>query len=154
MIIIISTIILIGLALTVLELFFIPGTTLVGLLGLIFSIAGVIITYRHYGSDIGLYILISTSLLKIGIIYFTFQRKAWNHFSLKSSIKSKVNEGITDGLEIGNTGITVSTLRPIGKAQFNDREYEVKTSGNYVENGIDIRITQISFNQITVEPTN
>jgi membrane-bound ClpP family serine protease len=154
MISIILIIIFIGLVLTVLELFFIPGTTLVGMLGILFSIAGVVITYKHFGPDTGLYVLIATSILKIGIIYFSFQRKAWTQFSLKSSIESKVNEGITEGLEIGHKGKTVSTLRPIGKAQFNNREYEVKTSGTYLDHGIEIRIIQISSNQITVEPTN
>ena len=154
MVIIILTIILIGVILTVLELFFVPGTTLVGLLGLIFSIAGVVITYRYYGTDVGMYVLSATTVLKLGILYYSFQRKAWTQFSLKTAINSKVNEGITDGLTIGETGVTMSTLRPIGKARFNQREFEVRTSGNYIDTGMAIRITDISSNQITVEPTN
>jgi membrane-bound ClpP family serine protease len=154
MLFIILTIIAIGLILTVLELFFIPGTTIVGLLGVIFSIAGIIITFRYFGSDIGFVVLASTTAAKIGVLYWSFHYKAWSRFSLKSAIRSKVNEGMTEGLTIGQTGTALSTLRPFGKAQINNREYEVKTlSGRYVDTGAQIIIKDISSNQIIVEPT-
>jgi membrane-bound ClpP family serine protease len=151
---IIFVILAIGLILTVLELFFIPGTTLVGILGLIFTISAIVITFKYFGTETGWYVLIGSTLVKAGIFYWSFHVKAWTKFSLNTSIRSKVNEGLTDGLLIGATGITISTLRPSGKAEFNDRQVEVRTSGPYVENGTSIRITGINSNQIIVEPTN
>jgi membrane-bound ClpP family serine protease len=73
---------------------------------------------------------------------------------LKSSIDSKVNEGITTSLHVGDEGKTVSTLRPVGKAEFKDGQFEVKTTGEYVETGMRIRITGIHSQQVTVEPIN
>ena len=55
---------------------------------------------------------------------------------------------------IGDEGITISTLRPIGKAMFNDKTMEVKTAGDYVEQGQKVKITHIELNQITVQPIN
>lgn len=154
MISIILVILAIGLILTVLEIFFIPGTTLVGILGMVFSISGVVITFRYFGPEVGWYVVMATTLVKIGVLYWSFHVNAWSKFSLKSSMKSKVNEGITDGLLVGATGRAVSTLRPSGKAEFNERQFEVRTAGPYVENGTQIRITGIILNQIIVEPTN
>jgi len=57
-------------------------------------------------------------------------------------------------VQIGDEGITLSTLRPIGKAEFNSKTYEVKTSGNYVDRGEKVKITQIESHQIVVEPIN
>jgi hypothetical protein len=57
-------------------------------------------------------------------------------------------------LNIGDEGTTVSTLRPIGKAEFQTRQFEVKTTGDYVETGIRIRIKNIQSHQIIVEPIN
>jgi membrane-bound ClpP family serine protease len=65
-----------------------------------------------------------------------------------------VNEGMLDTLNIGDEGKTISTLRPIGKAEFRNRQYEVKTGGDYVDTGTPVRITLIHSNQIIVEPTN
>jgi hypothetical protein len=48
----------------------------------------------------------------------------------------------------------MSTLRPVGKAEFGGKTYEVKTLGNYLEEGRKIRIKHIQSNQIIVEPLN
>jgi membrane-bound ClpP family serine protease len=152
--IIILSLLLIGLALIVIELVFIPGTTVVGLLGLIFAGAGVVIGYQHFGSDTGFYILIGTSVATLAALFYSFRSGAWSRFSNKSSMDGKVNEGITGGLSIGDEGITVSTLRPIGKAEFHSKTFEVKTLGQYVEAGKAIRIIQIHLNDIVVEPFN
>lgn len=150
--IIILSLLSIGLTLIIVELVFIPGTTVVGLLGLIFAIVGIIISYNHFGDDTGFYILLSTSAATLLALFYSFRSGAWSKFSLKSSIDSKVNEGITATLRIGDEGVTVSTLRPIGKAEFHDKTFEVKTSGNYIERGERVRITHIESQQIVVEP--
>jgi len=62
-----------------------------------------------------------------------------------------VNENILDGLEVGSTGITKSALRPVGKASFGDKEYEVHTLGNYLDAGASVRIIQIIGMKIIVE---
>ncbi|MBA4056144.1 MAG: hypothetical protein C0490_15625 [Marivirga sp.] len=152
--IIIISLLLIGLALIIIEVVFIPGTTVVGLLGLIFTVVGVVISYSHFGSDIGLFILLGTLATALVAIFYSFRSGAWKKFSLKSSMDSKVNEGIMDSIHIGDEGITVSTLRPMGKAEFNSKTFEVKTSGNYVERGEKVKITQIASHQIVVEPLN
>ena len=150
--IIVISLLLIGLTLIIVELVFIPGTTVVGLLGLIFAIVGIVISYSHFGNDIGFYILLATLASTLAALFYSFRSGAWSKFSLKSSINSKVNEGIMSSLQIGDEGITVSTLRPMGKAEFNSKTFEVKTSGNYIERGEKVRITQIESHQIVVEP--
>src|SRR5688572_17219312 len=131
--IVILSLLLMGLALIIVELVFIPGTTLVGLLGLIFTIVGVVISYDHFGSDIGFYFLIGTLITTLIALFFSFRTGAWTKFSLKTSIDSKVNEGLTQQLKVGDEGVTVSTLRPMGKAEFQTEIFEVKTFGSYVE---------------------
>jgi membrane-bound ClpP family serine protease len=152
--IIILSLLLIGLALIIVEVIFIPGTTVVGLLGLIFTIAGVVISYNHFGSNIGLYILIGTVVTTVAALFYSFRSGAWSRFSLKTSIDSKVNEGINKVLSKGDEGVTISTLRPIGKAEFRNGIFEVKTFGNYLEQGQKVRIIQVDASQIIVEPLN
>jgi len=152
--IIIIALLLIGIALLIAELIFIPGTTVVGLLGLIFSIVGIVISYRHFGSTIGFYVLMSTLAATVVAVFYSFRTGAWTRFSLKSSIDSRVNEGIMSTVQVGDEGVTLSTLRPMGKAVFNDKTFEVKTSGNYINQGERVKIVQIEAHQITVEVVN
>lgn len=150
--IVIISLLVIGLGLIIVELVFIPGTTVVGLLGLIFTGVGVAISYQHFGSDIGFYILMGTLVTSLVALFFSFRTGAWSRFALKSSIDSKVNEGITVNLKVGDEGVTISTLRPVGKAEFKAQTIEVKTSGQYIEQGQHVKIVQIENNQILVEP--
>ncbi len=152
--IIILSLLLIGLILIIVEIIFIPGTTVVGILGLIFSGVGIVVSYRHFGADVGLYILIATSVISISTLIYSFRSKSWTKFSLKTANNGKVNEGMLDALAVGEKGTTISTLRPIGKAEFNNKQFEVRTSGDYVDTNTPIRIILIQSHQIFVEPIN
>lgn len=152
--IIIIALLAIGLALLIAEIVFIPGTTLVGVLGIVFSIAGIVISYQHFGSEVGVYIIVGMGLATAAALYYSFKSGAWSKFSLKTSSQAKVNEGLVSELAIGDEGKALSTLRPVGKARFKNHEYEVKTLGDYVDNGTPIRIKLILSNQIIVEPIN
>ena len=148
----IITLLAIGLALIIIELVFIPGTTIVGLLGVIFTMFGIVISYRHFGSDIGFYILMGTLVTTCVALFYSFRTGAWSRFSHKSSIDSKVNEGMLSHIEVGAEGKAVTTLRPVGKVEFASGEFEVRTLGTYIEKGTHVRIKNIESNQIFVEP--
>lgn len=149
--IIIISLIIIGLVLFVVEVIFIPGTTVVGILGLVFMAVGVVVSYRHFGSDIGLYVLVGSAIGTLAALIYSFRSGAWERYSLKDSISSKVNEGLTDKLAVGDEGITVSTLRPSGKAEFKNELFEVRTSGHYIQPATRVRIISIEGMQIVVE---
>lgn len=148
---IIILLLLIGLALIVIELVFIPGTTVVGILGVVFAAASIVISYKHFGSDTGFSILVFATIATLATLIYSLRTGVWSRLSLKTSITSKVNEGLNDNLKVGDIGKSLSTLRPIGKAEFEAKQYEVKTSGEYIESGIAIRIKEIHSNQIIVE---
>lgn len=149
---VITALILAGLLLIIVEVVFIPGTTVIGLLGLIFTIVGIVFSYTHFGSEIGSYVLLVTAAASAVALYLSFRKGAWKKFSHQSAIDSRVNEGMADHLTAGEEGVSTSALRPMGSAEFNGRIFEVKTNGEYVPNGIKIRIVKIRSNDILVEP--
>jgi membrane-bound ClpP family serine protease len=150
--IIISTLLVIGLALIILELVFIPGTTVVGLLGFAFAVAAIIISYNHFGKQVGLYIFLGSLVVTGVALFFSFRSNAWSAFALTSTIQGKVNEGMIDFLKVGDVGTTISALRPMGKVSFDDTIVEVKTTGNYLEQGMKVRVIRLTHHQIIVEP--
>ncbi|MFM8912236.1 MAG: NfeD family protein [Flammeovirgaceae bacterium] len=150
----IVSLILVGLVLLIVEIVFVPGTTLVGIVGFALMMVGIVLTFKHHGSEAGWISLGMTSVLSGVVLYFSFTTNVWKRFSLKSSIDSKVNEGELNDLKEGMEGKTVSALRPVGKAELNNRTFEVRTSGTYLDSGSKVRIKKISLNQIFVEPIN
>lgn len=143
-----------GLALLVAEIIFVPGTTLVGVVGFIFLILGVALSFHYFGSESGWVTTGVTAAVSGFIFYYSFTTNVWSKFSLKSANNSKVNEGEKVDLKEGMEGTTISALRPIGKAELNNQTFEVKTLGTYLDSGKKIRIVKVIQNQIIVEPIN
>jgi membrane-bound ClpP family serine protease len=148
------SLIVFGLFLIVAEIIFVPGTTLVGIVGFVFLALGIGFSFNYFGSETG-WITVGVSSVASGLIlYYSFKANVWSRFSLKTSIDSKVNEGELNSLTVGMEGHTVSALRPVGKAELKNKLYEVKTLGEYLDSGRKIRVIQIASNQIIVEPIN
>lgn len=143
--------IVVGLLLIVAEVIFIPGG-IVGIVGLIFSGFGIYLSFTYFGNDVGLWVTLASTVLFGVSLYFSFKKGAWDLFSLKGTIGSKVNEGLTSKLKPGDEGVALSTLKPIGKAEFEGVEHEVRSKGEYIESGTTIRIIRIENNNIFVEP--
>lgn len=143
-----------GLSLIVIEIIFVPGTTIVGILGLVATIFGIYLSFVYFGSEVGWWVTAGTGVLLGVALYFSFRTNAWDRFSLKDTIGSKVNEGLINVLKVGDEGIALSTLRPFGKVEFERGEFEARSIGNYIDSGTKVKIIKISNNSIFVEPIN
>lgn len=141
----------IGLVLIVVELIFVPGVTIVGILGFILAAVGVWISYAALGTETG-HMVLAASVLATGLaLFYSFRSEAWSRFALKDSMKSRVNEETPHLLEVGEEGKTVSALRPQGTAVFKERNHEVQTTGTFLAPNTPVRIIKIVANKITVE---
>ena len=142
----------IGIILIGIELIFVPGTTIVGLIGLGSMAVGIILGFQYFGTNTGWAILGLSTVIGFGIIIYGLRSGAWDRFALKRSIDAKVNQEYPMDLQIGQVGETISALRPVGKAEFETRVFEVKSFGNYITQGKKIRIVRIDNKKIYVEP--
>jgi membrane-bound ClpP family serine protease len=148
------SLIVVGIVLVVVEIIFVPGTTVVGLLGGLLAVVGVVLSFSYFGNETGWYTLAVTSVLSGGLLYWSLRSRAWERFSLKTTIDGRVNEIDLNSLKTGDEGSAVSALRPMGKAEIGGRLFEVTSLGVYIETGTRIRIVRVSSNQIVVEPIN
>lgn len=145
---------LVGLVLIYLELIFIPGTTILGVLGLVLAGIGIYIAYERHGTTNGSIVLAASLLVTIVALVWSFRSNAWSKFSLKEKSEGRVNQDYTEGLQIGGIGFAISDLKPIGKAEFNNKAYEVRSKGQLIESGSEVEIIKLSGNRIIVELIN
>ena len=149
--IIIFILIVFGISLLILEVIFIPGTTFVGIGGVICLIFGVYFGFDYYGTTIG-FLILGMALISITSSFiYSLKAKPWEQFSLKETMTSRVNEGIGMKLMVGNIGLTTSDLKPVGKALFENKEIEVRTQGDFLANGEKVKIIKIDHNKIYVQ---
>lgn len=142
---------LIGIILFLLELFLIPGLSIAGIAGTISIIGAVIYAYTEIGTTAG-HITFTGSIVLTAIAIWIFLRsRALERLSLKTEIDGK-NEPLKDVVvEIGDTGITVSRLAPMGKVKVNGYIMEAKTSDDFIDEGEDIVILEIFKTNVLVE---
>jgi len=117
---------LFGLVLIVVEIIFVPGTTLVGVLGFLALLAGIGLSFHYFGSETGWITTGGTAVISGLVLFYSFKSNVWGRFALKSAMQGKVNEGELETLEVGLEGIALSALRPIGKGEFSGKAFEVK----------------------------
>ena len=145
---------LFGTFLLVAEIVFVPGTTVVGILGFIFSAYCIYLGYDYFGPTTGTLILLAGAVLNIVALVLAFKGKSWERFSLKNTMKGKFNEDFKVDLKEGDKGLTISSLKPIGKAQFGEHEIEVRSDGGFVMENVEIEVKRIESSKIIVEPIN
>jgi membrane-bound ClpP family serine protease len=141
-----------GLLLIVIEIVFIPGTTIVGIFGGILSAYSVVKAYTDFGVETGHVFLLVNVVAGISILIICFRSGVWSKFANKSVSDGKVMEDLDLELAIGDEGETLSDLRPIGKAVFKDKTYEVQTLGALCNHPSKIIIIDISRHKIIVQP--
>ncbi|MEA3494570.1 MAG: NfeD family protein [Bacteroidota bacterium] len=142
---------LIGILLVMVEVFFVPGTTFVGIAGVFFAGIGIYLAYSEKGNTTGHIVLAITLTILLVSIIIAVKSGVWDKLSNKDILLGKSNYFEEDSIKIGEKGKAISALRPMGKARINDINYEVRTFGEYIESESKIEIIKIVGNQITVK---
>jgi len=151
-IIIIIAIMLIAVLLILLEIFLLPGFTVAGIAGGLFAIGGVVYAYT-LNATTG-HITLGGSIAVFGGLFFWLLRaKSFQRVALKTEVDSKLTSTRELGLQIGDKGITISRLAPIGKARFGDIIVEAKTQANFIDEQTPIVIIHIDGYNVIVEST-
>ncbi len=147
---IISLFILSGIALIVIEVLFIPGTTFVGLLGFLLMAVGVWYAFSEYGSKVGILTASGSIVFLVLIFYWGYKKKVWQKFALHTENDAKIVSSTVSYLQVGQEGLTISALRPSGIAEFDGKRTEVQTFGELIDAGKKIKIIEIRGNEVFV----
>jgi membrane-bound ClpP family serine protease len=151
-ILIIGALILVGIVLLLLEILVIPGITVAGIAGILAIGSGIFMTYSKYGSTIGHFNLIGVFILMVIITIIALKSKTWNKVKLDTKIDSKMVNVQEDQVKIGEKGVTLSRLAPMGKVIINDETFEAQSNGEFIDQNIPIEVIKLSQNKIVVKP--
>lgn len=142
----------IGLVLLLIELFFVPGTTVVGVVGFVLAVFGIYLGFSYFGSVQGGLVMGGTLAIGTVLSYFGFKSTAWHKFALNKQLTGRVNDEAEAALQVGSEGKAISALRPAGNADFNGQIFEVHSLGQLLQVGTPIRVIKIENYKVLVEP--
>lgn len=137
--------------LIIVEIFFIPGTTFFGIMGAIG--VGIGLYYAFQISNQFAYIALATGVGFFVVLFFVGKNMMKDSkMNLKGEITEKVNTYNQGLVAIGDKGVTISVLKPGGKAFINNKKIEVYSMGSYLDKDVSIEVVKIEENKIFVNP--
>lgn len=143
------TLLIVGIILLIIEIF-IPSFGIWGGLGIIATVAGIILMADTLVEGI-IILLIVTCILSI-ILYVSIKwiSKKNKTLILKESLGE--DNKIYDDLQffIGKKGITTTALRPTGNADFDGVKLDVISKGDFIKNGKQVEVVEIQGTKIIV----
>lgn len=140
---------IVGLALVFAEML-IPGFGVFGILGSVCLLGTVFLVAKVYGITA---FLITVVLLVIAFaLMIVLAKKSgfYNKVVLRDKQEAQdFDESTLQGL-LGAEGVTQTTLRPFGVADFQGRMVDVCSNGDFIDRGKRVRVTQIQGKTVTV----
>lgn len=148
---IVLSLIVVGIVFLLLEILVVPGATVVGLFGLALVVAGVVVSFNHYGVETGVITLagtLVTSLIAIGV---ALRSNTWKKAMHSSTLEGRVNVVEADKVLKGDEGIAITRLNPMGKALIKEDYYEVRSLDNLIPENTQIIVIKVEGNKIIVK---
>jgi membrane-bound ClpP family serine protease len=142
--------ILLGIILILIEIFFIPGVGFVGIVGFLLILVGIYFAYQ-IDAMTGHLTLVGGAIASGVLGYFAFKPGTWTRVGVKSELKGKSKEDVSQQVSVGDRGKAVSRLAPMGKARFGTLLVEVSSPNEYIDEGSSIEILKIEGNKVLVK---
>lgn len=141
--------VVVGLALILLDLFFIPGG-IVAFLGLGLIVYADYRSFQDLGNTTG-YWFVAISGICSGVLVWQFFRPSfWNRFGPESEMTGRMNDEDLGKVKIGDKGVAVGVIRPSGMARFNGELVEVHTRNAIISEHTPVEVFHIEDNRIYV----
>jgi len=82
-IIILGILLILGIVLILIEILFIPGTTIFGIFGVISIVSSDYLAFQYFGYNFGVIYSILSSFIILIIIIYSLKSNTWNKLALK-----------------------------------------------------------------------
>jgi len=151
---IIIFLIILGIVLLLIEFTILPGITIAGIGGFLVFAYSIYLAFTSYGTLAGFLTLAIVLIVSPLMIVYLFKGKTGKKMVLDAVITGIANEIDQEKVKVGDIGITIGRLAPMGKIKVNGEVVEVRSTGLFVNPGEKVKIIQIEKSQITVEPLN
>ncbi len=163
---------ILGVALLVVELLFVPGFGFIGMIGILLMFYGLLMGMVENLPERNIvqtlpelqipFMTVLGSFVAAGVLAIAVGRhlpksRAFHRLVLDSSTSR--DEGFQAAAEdtsplVGEEGVATSDLHPSGSGRFGDRYLDIISRGEYVKRGTPIRIAEAHGNRLVVEPVD
>jgi membrane-bound serine protease (ClpP class) len=148
------TLLVLGFCLILLEIFVIPGFNIFGIFGFLTMCAGVGYAYVKLGLGPAVAVAALALVGTVFLVRLLIRARAWQRMVLESETSRELGyDSSRPDLSalVGQSGETLTSLRPSGRAQFGDRIVDVVTEGDFVSTGDPVEVLTVEGNRVVVQ---
>ena len=138
--IVIVLLVLLGVLFLVAELVLLSGTTVGTLLSLVCYGVASYMAFAQYGYTAGFVTLGVIAVLSLIATVVSLRAKTWQRLSLSQKLESSSMEQPGQFLQIGDKGVTVGRLSPMGKVEIGGKIYEAKSLDAYIDPKCEVEV--------------
>lgn len=150
-VLIIGTLLIVGIFLIILEIFFLPGITIAGIASVLFLAGAVYYAFAELGSTEGIIVLaVSFVSVIIAIIWF-MRSKTLSKMSLDTEIDSVAPTLIDACVKVGDIGVTLSRLNPMGQVLIGGEKIEAKSLDGFIDENQTIVVEKVENTNVIVK---
>ena len=151
----IVTLIIIGLILIVAELVLLPGISVAGICALLALAGASYLAFSSYGTTVGIITLIIIIALAIVVTILSLRANTWKRLSLKSTIDgSSIPTPQENNIKIGDKGIALTRLAPMGKVMIKGKTIEAKTIDSFIDQKKEVEVIGFENFNVVVRKIN
>lgn len=134
------SLVLLGVFFLVVELIFLPGITFGTVLSVVSYVAAIYLGFDRLGVVGGFVTLVVVVALSLVATVLSLRAKTWQRLALNDKIESQSGVKPDVQVQIGDKGIALSRLSPMGKVKIAGREYEAKSDGTYIDQRSEVEV--------------
>jgi membrane-bound ClpP family serine protease len=147
----IITLILLGLVLIFAEILLIPGIGVAGILGLLSIGGSCFYAFHQMGTTVGVIVTVADAALLVALTIWVLRAKTWKKLTLETTVDGKA-VAADEAILVGERGVTVTRLAPMGMVRFGGESVEVKALEGMIDPGVDVEVVMIEDKKIYVQP--
>lgn len=147
--------VLFGLLFLIAEIVLLPGVSIGAVLSLVCYGSAIYMAFRDYGPLAGVVVVLAIVVLSVVTTFFSLRAKTWQRFSLRQKItSSSVPTPAQQDVKIGDRGVTLSRLCPMGKVRFGEKIVEAKSLDAYVDPRTEVEVVAFENSNVIVKIIN
>lgn len=148
----IITLILVGLLLIAAEILLVPGVGVAGILGLMAMGGSCYYAFYEFDNTVGAIVTAVNALLIAALTFYVLRANTWKRMSLETSIDTKALDDDSQYVSLGEVGVAISRMAPMGTVRFGDKIFEAKTLEGIVDPGTQVHVVLIEDGKVYVLP--
>lgn len=139
----ITLLVILGAFFLVAELVFLPGVVLGALLSLASYGAAIYFSFVKFGLVGGVATIFIALVLSLAVTVLSLRAKTWQRFALNDKMDGVGTQNPAPLVEVGQRGVSVSRLSPMGSVQIAGKHYEAKSLDAYIDPRCEVEVVGV-----------